>query len=228
MRRASHDARAPCIRYGVRVYGNGRRANIFSAFVNMWRAIRRARAYRRVYRLTTGVAMRTLAEARDGELVRAAGVTHAIADRVLIAPLSQRPCLYYCVSVDEVSDGALRELAAAQDGVTFSLVEDRAVAVIDPTDATISATFDHGSESAAYFDADAAQRGVLERLGLVKRDWFRTDRLRYREAIIAIDQLVEVVGTARSDPNGAPPRLTFSATPRSPLVITELARRSPA
>ena len=73
---------------------------------------------------------------------------------------------------------------------------------------------------------------VLDRLLLVRRDWFNTDLVQYREAIIEVDETIAVLGAGvrEPDPDAAPTgmyrdsgpqRLRFTGTAKNPLLISD-------
>lgn len=75
------------------------------------------------------------------------------------------------------------------------------------------------------------ERATLERMGLVKRDWFLTDLAHYREAILAVDERIAIYGAGvrEPDPDAAPTgmyrdsgpqRLRFTGTAEYPLLIS--------
>ena len=183
-----------------------------------------------------------LSNAPEGTLIRVVGGVRPLAGRVLEAPLSGRLCVYYAVEVlasaaasppeDPLPVLGANVIASEQDGVAFVLDDGHARAVIDPAHATIAAAFDHVSTSAAAFDASLLQREFLVRHDLIRRDWWNTTSVIYREAVIELDGWIAVVGTGtcEADP-GAPPtglyrdgaaqRLRLTGTARFPLMITD-------
>jgi hypothetical protein len=94
----------------------------------------------------------------------------------------------------------VREIASEEDAVTFAIESRGRRAIVDPPNAMVSARVDTVSTSKAACDADPRQRGLLERHGLVNRNWFWTDSVRYTEAVIAIDQAITVLGNAIREP----------------------------
>jgi len=187
---------------------------------------------------------RTLLAAPAGELVslsensfaRIAGTVRPLAHRVLTAPLSGRRCVYWSVSVTEVSGSERhdqgRGIGGEGDRIPFILDDSTAQAVIDPEHAEISVPYDYPSTSHGASYADLEQLGVLERLRLWHRDAYRfeTKSLRYRECVIEAGHEIVVLGAGmlEADPEANPPgmyrqgqplRLRFGGTAKQPLVI---------
>ncbi len=173
-----------------------------------------------------------LASLDESTFARVSGTVRPFTKRLLEAPLSGRLCVYYSIDVLSVRDHQRTTIGTEQEAMTFLLEDSTARAVIDPDHARISVAFDHVSESKAAFDADDRQRAVLERLGLIKRDWFMTQNLEYREAIIEIEERIAIHGAGVREPDpdaaptgmyrdGGPQRLRFTGTARYPLLISD-------
>ena len=188
---------------------------------------------RRQLRKAAPAELATLAEST---FARITGGVRSSGQRLLEAPLSGRPCVYYAIHVISAAGPSPRhrhtEIGTEQEAMTFLLEDSTGHAVIDPDHARFSVAFDHVSESKAAFDADPRQRAVLERLGLVHRDWFGTEHLLYREGIIATDERISVLGAGvrEPDPDAAPTgmyrgdrpmRMRFTGTAKYPLVISD-------
>lgn len=182
-----------------------------------------------------------IADAPENAQVRLVGHVRPLAGRVLEAPLSGRRCVYYAVEVIErqavfgrARSGPL--LAMEQDAIAFVLEDGSARAVVDPAHALVSAGTDRAQRSVAAFDATPPQRELLGRHGLIRRDWWGTVGLSYREAILELGELVTVVGagTRVHDPEARPTgayrdgpelRLQLTGTARFPLTISDDPRR---
>jgi hypothetical protein len=172
----------------------------------------------------------------ENTFARITGMVRPFDKRLLEAPLSGRLCVYYAVQVISAYGSRRREahteIGAEQEGMSFQLEDDTATAVIDPDHARIDAAFDFESESKGAFDADERQRALLLRLQLTRRDWWNTDRLLYREAVIEADERIALFGAAMREPDpdaaptgmyrdGRPQRLRFTGTAKYPLVISD-------
>ena len=208
----------------------------------MFDRVRAQLAERRLRRRMRQARLVPLIDAPEDTLVRVVGTVRPLAGRVLEAPLSGRLCVYYAVEVlasaaastptDPLPVLGANVIASEQDGVAFVLDDGHARAVVDPAHATIAAAFDHVSTSAAAFDASPEQRELLIRHDLVRRNWWNTTRVIYREAVIELDGRIAVVGagTREADPaaaptglyrDGAAQRLRLTGTARFPLMITD-------
>ena len=170
----------------------------------------------------------------ENTFARITGTVRPNGKRLLEAPLSGRLCAYYSVTVIAASEhlGQRTTIGSEEDALTFVVDDGSGRAVIDPAHAVISAAFDFLSESMAAFDADPQQRATLERMGLVRRNWFTTDLVQYREAIIEIDEVIAVYGAGvrELDPDAAPTgmyrdsgpqRMRFTGTAKHPLLISD-------
>jgi len=177
-----------------------------------------------------------LAALDDSTFARITGAVRPFEQRLIEAPLSGRHCVYYAIHVISAVGPSPRhghtEIGTEQEAMTFLLEDATGRAVIDPDHARFSVGFDHVSESKAAFDADPRQRAVLERLRLVHRDWFGTERLLYREGVIEVDELISVLGAGVREPDptaaptgmyrdGRPLRMRFTGTAKYPLVISD-------
>jgi hypothetical protein len=190
------------------------------------------RRIRKLLRVARSYSLATLPESTIGRVV---GVARPFEQRVLEAPLSGRICVYYVIELVELRPATpARLLATEQEGLSFVLEDDTGRAMIDPAHARCSCAFDHESESKAAFDADPRQRALLERHSLVRRDWFQTQGIRYREAAITIDERIAVLGAGVREPDPAvppqgergyrddgPTRMRFTGTARYPLVLSD-------
>jgi len=207
---------------------------MFRRLIHVFAQLAASRRLRRELREAPQLA---LADVPENQFARVRGIVRPLDARLLDAPLTGRLCVYYAIIVREVShDSVLNvipaELGSDHDGMAFVLADGDAHAVIDPAHARISAEYDHESASKAAFDATPRQRAVLERLGLIKRDWFSTAGLLYREAVLEVDEAITVLGagTLERDPEaaptglyreGVPMRLRFTGTRKHPLAISD-------
>ena len=190
-----------------------------------------ARRMRRQFRRAPAFAIAELPEDTPGKLV---GVARAFTEAPLVAPLSGRPCVYYSIEIQELrayghAGGAF---VTEQAGISFVLEDAGGRAVLDPRAAVISVVFDHHTQSKAAFDATREQRELLARHDLIQRDWFMTESMAYREAIIGIGERIAVLGagTREPDPDAPraaayraepPTRLRLTGSPQHPLAITD-------
>ncbi|MGH2907488.1 MAG: hypothetical protein ACRDKI_12075 [Solirubrobacterales bacterium] len=188
-----------------------------------------------------------LGEAPENTLVRVSGRVHGFESNLLEAPLSGRLCVYYSVSIQEMRGSDLINAGAAaylfgtktrgpvmasqQDAISFVLEDAGERAVIDPAEARISVGFDHVTRSKAAFDASPRQLALLRSHDLIRRNWFNTVEVEYREGVLELGQAIVVHGGGRREPDPERPqssagrdcaatRLRFTSAPRAPLVIS--------
>jgi hypothetical protein len=112
------------------------------------------------------------------------------------------------------------------EGIPFELEVEGRRAVIDPTNAWISSSFDH---KVYLHDDDERALEIWKRRGLVGT----SNYARFEEAVLAIGERIAVFGAAmrEPDPDGiageqgyrddGPTRLRFSGSERFPLVIRD-------
>jgi hypothetical protein len=187
------------------------------------------RRHRRFLREATG---HSLASVPEGAFARLTGVVRPFEQRVLEAPLSGRLCVYYDVSVDAMSDkgGRLRVLASEQEAVTFALEDDGHRAIVDAAHAHISVEIDHVTEASLTLQSDR-QAALLKQLKLYDRRVPFASSLRFREAILVVDERIAVYGCGvrEADPQAPGPgyreygqtRLRLMGTERYPLMIRD-------
>ena len=187
----------------------------------------------------------------ENTIARITGVVRALDGPLLAAPLSGRSCVYYSMSIHElrgadvplgaahtllgaVFDTTLRRgplMASEQDAIAFLLEDAGECAVIDPAVARISVGFDYVTRSKAAFDASPPERALLARHRLIQRNWFLTDAVEYREAVLEVGARITVLGGGTREPDPDRPshgayrdegttRFRFTGTPRFPLIIS--------
>jgi hypothetical protein len=176
-----------------------------------------------------------LAELPESTWARVTGAVRELEGKILEAPLSGRRCVYYAVRVDSVvAPSRANTLMRHRDAVPF-IIEDRgARAVVDPTNARISAEIDYGGQSALY-DANERQRALLASRRALERYTHGTTGLLYYESIIEAGEQVMVLGagTREPDPEAAPSayrdmmpsRIQLAGSQRYPLVICDRPQR---
>jgi hypothetical protein len=185
------------------------------------------RKHRKLMRKAPVFTVRDLPENTFGKIV---GRVRPLRERAIEAPLSKRVCVYYDISVDAmVGESMVRTLASLQDGIPFVLQDETGGAVIDPAHAFVSAGIDALSTS-ELADAGPAERDILVRTNLSGRTVGMGDSLRYREAILELDEMVAVFGGGirEPDPDGlstyrdhGATRMHLTGTARFPLFISD-------
>lgn len=186
------------------------------------------RRRRRRLQAELAVPLVSLGSLSESSFSRVVGIVRPLENRVLTAPLSGRRCVYYCVQGTDQGRG----IGGECDAVPFVLDDGTAQAVIDPEHAEISAPHDYPSTSKGASYAELEQLGVLGRMRLLHRDGYSldTERLRYREEVIEVDEKIVIlgVGMLEPDPEASPSgmyrhgqslRLRFGGTAKRPLVI---------
>lgn len=178
----------------------------------------------------------TLAEGTPGLVT---GTIEA-AGSLLDAPLSKMPCVYWAINIGEYVDSLrgnpYRGLGTAHDVVPFMLRDDDGHrALVEPRNVRIFVIARRHQESAAAFDATNEQRALLERFGLVERNWFNTSRMKYHEAILVPGDRITLAGagTRETDLDAAsrsaglyrdapPTRMRFTGGPTQQLIIRKV------
>lgn len=187
------------------------------------------------FRRAGDVPLYRLADLPENVVGRVLGHVELHEARWLEAPLSRRRCVYYEVAVDQhvLLHGLVRELASERRGVPFALTDDGHRAIVEPEHATIRAAFDDIAECAGTFDAPPRERELLDHLGLVRRDWFWTQGLRFREAVLEVGERIAVTGAGTREPDPSahavdglyrdarPTRYRIAGTARHPIAITD-------
>jgi hypothetical protein len=187
------------------------------------------RDLRELLRRAPGMSIETLPEST---WARVTGVVRLLEGRVLEAPLSGRPCVYYAVRIDSlVAPKRANTLMRQRDAVPFIVEDNGHRAVVDPTHARISAEIDHATRSAAAFDASERQRSLLAaRRALFQRHLYQSAGLLYFESIIEAGEPVAVLGAGirEPDPDAAPSayrdmamRIQLTGSQRSPIIICD-------
>jgi hypothetical protein len=169
-------------------------------------------------------------EMPENTFAKIVGHARPFRSRVLEAPVSQRRCVYYDVSIDIMSDNDiyLRTIATLQEGLPFVLQDSTAVAIIDPEHAFVSSAIDAMSTSVAY-DVTDNQKALLRRASVAVAE---DATLRYREAVLEIDEMVAVYGGGIREPDpdgvatmsyrdGPATRLHLTGTAKFPLLISD-------
>jgi len=194
------------------------------------------RADRKIRKLLRNASERTLPEVRESTFVRVTGTVQPHRSRVVEAPLSGRLCAYYSLVIRapvrawSVNSRRAHDryvtVGEEDEGIPFELEVDGLRAVIDPTNAWISSSFDH---KVHLHDGDERALEIWRRRGLVGT----SNYARFEEAVLAIGERIAVFGAAmrEPDPDGiageqgyrdhGPTRLRFSGSERFPLVIRD-------
>lgn len=179
----------------------------------------------------------TLAEGTPGLIT---GTIEATGGSLLAAPLTGLPCVYWAIDVGEFEGGLTpapyRGLGTAHDVIPFLLRDDDGHrALVEPRNVRIFVLARRHQESAAVFDATKEQRELLQRFGLLERNWFNTSRMKYHEAILVPGDRITLAGagTRETDLDAAsrlaglyrdapPTRMRFTGGPTQQLIIRKV------
>lgn len=189
----------------------------------------------RIKRQLRNLKAQPIAQLPENTVGKVAGAAQPLG-QTLVGPLTGRPCLYYVAIVEQhVSTGRSshwKQIIKEEMGVPFQLVDRTGRALVDPRGAEVALTFDGTSRSGTFRDADPAQEAFLQRHGKTSKGWVFNKGLRYKEAMIEVNEIVAVLGQGIREPDpemapvldyrsGPPTRLRLTSSPRFPLVISD-------
>lgn len=148
----------------------------------------------------------------------------------LMSPLTQRPCVYYIVKVEEGDPWV--DVAQEERGVPFRLVDASGHAIVDPQGAEVALDFDRVSKTSFWDGANPIQEAFLARCGKKSTRLGMNKRLRFREAVISVGELISVGGSGVREPDPdatprdgyreeLPTRLRLTSSPKFPLLISD-------
>jgi hypothetical protein len=188
--------------------------------------VRRRLIARRLRRAKT----HPIAALPENTSARVVGTAQALHE-ILTSPITGRACVYYDVKVVDESHATKRWPSIRERrGVPFVLVDGNARVVVDPYHVELALDFDVHHTAGTSDKHTAAEAALLARHGRAGRGWILNKGLRYEEAVIAIGETIEVLGTAirEMDPEAALPRyrdpqtrMVLSGTQRCPVVISD-------
>lgn len=195
-------------------------------------ALRRRSAERRHRKMMRKAPAYSLAAFPENTFGKIVGRVRPFDRRVLEAPISGRPCVYYEVAIDTVvEDSLLKTLATDQDAVSFLVEDESARGLVSPDNAVFSTEVDVMS-TATMDDPQGRERDLLIKHGLAGKRVAFADGLRFRESVIELDELVAIYGGGVREPDpdapvgGAyrdarPTRLCLTGTERFPLLVSD-------
>jgi hypothetical protein len=178
-----------------------------------------------------------IAAAPEGEQMRVAGVVHAV-DPVITAQISQRACVVCEIRIETFDEGWW-PLVVTRTGVVFAIDDGSGHVLVDPADAELAIEASVTSHEVREADLTAQERALLAEHGLVghgegdpaKRKKIQEDLIRFRESVILVGARIAVVGAGIGEADEQSQgyreiamRLRFSASKRSPLLITDDAK----
>ncbi len=140
---------------------------------------------------------------------------------VLTAPISQRPCVFFEVSVVENHGKSSSTIIHELQGVPFYVEDASGRAVVDPRGADVVLEQDYSTSSGTLDDATPIEEEFLRRHNKEPRGWVFNKSLSYRESIIAIGEQVAVLGSGVREPDpDAPPTQDYRGAMPTRLRLT--------
>lgn len=154
----------------------------------------------------------------------------------LQAPLTGRPCVYFIATLEQrVQHGktsSWRTVVTDSRAQVFGVRDESGRAIVDPSLARISLDFDNKSTSGTFDNPTPAEEAFLARHNQTGKSWVFNKYLRYREAIIGVDEPVAILGSGIREPDpdappaeayrgDAPTRLRLTSSAAHPLVISD-------
>jgi hypothetical protein len=171
-----------------------------------------------------------IAELPESQIGCTVGRTRPLEATPLVeAPLTGRPCLFYIVEVEVEAGRGWRLIARERHGGPFIIQDSTGRAVIEPDEARFDISFDYVDH--AWSNPTPREHGFVLRVQPSVVGVLFTNQVRFREAIIRVDELVSVLGAGvrEADPL-APPvesyrgepvmRLRFSSAPDAELLVS--------
>jgi hypothetical protein len=148
---------------------------------------------------------------------------------MLEAPLTGRPCLFYLVEVELQAGRNWRLIARERSPLPFIIQDGTGRAVIEPAEARLDIAFDFVDY--VWNNPRQREHAFLLRVQPTIVGVLFTNQVRFREAIIGVDELVSVLGAGvrEADPLAPPTesyrgepktRLRFSSAPDAELLVS--------
>jgi hypothetical protein len=191
---------------------------------------------RRIKRALKRVRATPVAEVRDGRVVKLVGEVVS-AGRSLEAPLTQKACAYYSISVEEYQVQTLRratwrEVLREERGVDFYLRDESGIALVHVTERSTFAALlrDRKARASPVLYSDAELERLLSARGHATRGAIFRKHLRASECVLQAGERVAVGGLGRwlPDPEAAggsyrelPKRLVLQASEAIPLFMSD-------
>jgi len=192
---------------------------------------------RRIKRALRRVKPTPIRDAKDGRAVKIVGEL-VYAGRSIPSPLSQRPCAYYSIVVEEyrgrgTRGGRWREIVREQSGIDFYLRDDSGMALVriaGDGNQLPALVQDRRARTSPILRNDADLERFLTARGRSVEGTFFRKNLRAFEGILEAGERVAVGGLARwmPDPDAAggnyretPKRLVLEASESLPLFLSD-------
>lgn len=177
-----------------------------------------------------------IGELQEGVAARIVGKAKVLDGKVLAGPLTERACVAYVGVVEQMKrhgdHRAWKTVARHQDGVTFLVEDDSGRAVVEVDGARLAIDFDQEDLMEAKYSTDKIEKFV-EAHGTRGITLDRAHgKVRFREAVVELDELVAVLGAgvAEPDPDGVPDdayrgtqrmRMRMASSKRDPVLISD-------
>ena len=193
---------------------------------------------RRIKRLLKRTRPTPIEDARDGKVVKIVGEL-VYAGRSIPSPLSQRPCAYYSIVVEEyrgrgTRSGHWQRIVTEQNGIDFYLRDATGMALVRIPAGTGAAypalVQDRKARTSPILSNDADLVRYLSARGVSVEGTFFRKNLRAYEGVLEAGERVAVGGLARwvPDPDAAggsyretPQRLVLEGSESMPLFFSD-------
>lgn len=171
----------------------------------------------------------------DGHRARIVGGVRPVVE-AFPAPLTGRPCVYAIATIEERRSRGKshywKRIAREEQGIAFFVEDDTGRALVDAANGRLALEFDAHESSGFLDNPEPNQLAFLQRHGESGTGMLFNRSLRYREAIISVDEVIAVLGEGVREPDpDAPPteayrgdsptRLRLTSSPRHPLVVSD-------
>ncbi|MCY0993774.1 GIDE domain-containing protein [Nannocystis sp. ILAH1] len=159
---------------------------------------------------------------REGELVRVRGRVLA-GERVLEAPLSHRPSVYYLATVDqETGRNHWREVAREERFVEFAIDDGTGRIQVIMSVPRVAVVSDHHTRSGSFDDASEVEEAFLRRHGLKSTNLIGLNiAIRYDEGTIEPGEEVTAFGLVRAEIRDGQRVLVLDAPDDGPLLLSD-------
>ena len=164
-----------------------------------------------------------IAEAQAGRVVKLTGRV-AYLTEPLLAPLSQRPCAYYLVTVDEYrssgKSGSWVNIIRDTAGVDFLLEDGTGRARVVNQSMAVVAVSDAKYTSGVLDEPTPELQAYLAKHDKTSTGWIFNKSMRYHEAVFEAGETVAIVGQVgfERDPGGVPDGTSYRSTPQRAVI----------
>jgi hypothetical protein len=172
-------------------------------------------------RLLSGTEVVSIASLRPGQRARITG--RVAVQEGLRSPLSGTRCAAYQLHVEEhAGKNNWRSVATDDQCEPFAITDASGTCVVDPRGQHLLLTFDESANSGTFDDPTPAEAAVYERYGVKSTSILGLNRqLRIREATLAHDEAVTLLGLVDITEVGGVPTLSLVPDPEHGLVVSD-------